>query len=198
VDVDGTGLAHLTTDGARNQHPTWSPDGLRIAFGATHATGTDLYAMAANGSGSVRLTQGGFVGSPAWSPDGTRIAFDCRVDVGNDDICVVNADGTGFTRLTNDPARDYGAAWKPDGSLLAFATARYGADEIALVGGSGGSVSRLGAGLPGFEPAWSPDGTRLAFVRTNLTSDAIFVATADGANVHSLYTGDQPAWKPHQ
>lgn len=199
VDVDGTGLTQLTTDGARNQHPTWSPDGLKIAFGATHATGTDLYVMAANGSGSVRLAQGvGFVRSPAWSPDGTRIAFDCRVDIGNDDICVVNADGTGFIRLTNDPARDYGAAWKPDGSALGFATTRYGADEIVLMSPGGGSVTRIGAGLPGFAPTWSPDGTRLAFVRASPTSSfKIFVATTAGADGQYFADGDQPAWKPH-
>ena len=76
----------------------------------------------------------------------------------------MNADGTGFARLTNAPGRDYGAAWKPDGSTLAFATTRYGADEIVLMNPAGGGVTRIG-GLYGFAPTWSPDGTRLAFVQ---------------------------------
>ena len=122
---------------------------------------------------------------------------------GNDDICVVNADGTGLARLTSDPARDYGAAWKPDGSTLAFVTTRYGTDEIVLMSSAGGSVTRIGTGLPGLEPTWSPDGTRLAFVQVYTcddwcsTDNAIFVATSDGAVVSYLTAGDQPAWKPH-
>ena len=39
-------------------------------------------------------------GSPAWSPDGARIAFYSERD-GNAEIYVMNADGSGVTRLTN-------------------------------------------------------------------------------------------------
>jgi Tol biopolymer transport system component len=48
-----------------------------------------------NGSGTVtRLTNNGG-GQPAWSPDGSRIVF-----VRSNDIYVMNANGTGVTRLT--------------------------------------------------------------------------------------------------
>jgi TolB protein len=186
-------------DGAGNQHPTWSPDGTKIAFASTRAGTPQLWVMGANGSGATQLTQGaGFVGSPAWSPDGTRIVFDCQVEAGNDDLCVVNADGTGFARLTNDPGRDYGAAWKPDGSALAFATTRFGSNEIVLMMPTGGSVTRIGTGLAGFFPTWSSDGTQLAFVQLNqYQARIIVVAHADGSNQTTIATGDQPAWRPH-
>jgi Tol biopolymer transport system component len=51
-------------------------------------------------------------GVPAWSPDGTRIAFESERD-GNLEIYVMNADGSGVTRLTNDPASDSTPAWSP-------------------------------------------------------------------------------------
>ena len=207
INADGTGFAQLTADGASNHHPTWSPDGMRIAFAATHGGATELYVMAANGSGVARLTNGiGVLGSPAWSPDGATIAFDCRVAAGNDDICVVNADGSAVVRLTNHPARDYGAAWKPDGSTLAFATRRYGTDEVVLMSPDGGSVTRIGGGLPGFEPTWSPDGSQIAFVQAytcgyydycNGSYEGVSVAHSDGSNLHYLTNGNQPAWRPH-
>jgi TolB protein len=121
------------------------------------------------------------------------------VDAGNDDICAVNTDGTGFARLTTDPARDYGAAWKPDGSTLAFATTRLGDPEVVLMNAGGGSVTPLGLG---FAPAWSPDGTRLSLVQAfgdyyYGVNDWIVVVQADGSNSHPIIIGDQPAWKPH-
>ncbi len=199
INPDGSSFAPLTTNGASNLHPTWSPDGTKIAFSAATSGVPDLWVMGADGSGPVRLTQNvGFVGSPAWSPDGTKIAFDCQVDAGNDDICIVNADGTGFTRITSDPAREYGAAWTRDGMALAFATTRFGADEIVLYRFSEAGIERLGVGVLGSEPTWSPDGLRLAFVRLDQSGQpSIFTAHSDGTNVVKITSGDEPAWRPH-
>ena len=51
-------------------------------------------------------------GSPSWSPDGGRIAFDSLRD-GNGEIYVMNADGSGQTRLTDNPASDGSPSWSP-------------------------------------------------------------------------------------
>ena len=48
--------------------------------------------------------------APAWSPDGAKIAFKSDRD-GNWEIYVMNADGSGQTRLTNNPYYDWYAAW---------------------------------------------------------------------------------------
>jgi TolB protein len=57
-----------------------------------------------------RLTNDGASEYPSWSPDGARIAFD-RIVGSNHQLYVMNADGTGVTRLTNDSADDSNAVW---------------------------------------------------------------------------------------
>jgi hypothetical protein len=41
-------------------------------------------------------------------------------DEADNEICVVNADGTGMVRLTDDSNDEYSAVWSPDGEKIAF------------------------------------------------------------------------------
>src|SRR6185503_13314557 len=71
-----------------------------------------------------------------------RIAFTSNRD-GNDEIYVMNADGTGVVRLTNDPAIDQQPAWSPDGSRIAFVSNRGGKFDTYLMNADGTGVTRL-------------------------------------------------------
>ena len=65
--------------------------------------------------------------SPAWSPDGTKIVFrriHTDSDDGNDEIYLMNADGTGKKDLTNNLVDDNSAVWSPDGTKIAFISNR--------------------------------------------------------------------------
>ena len=55
---------------------------------------------------------------------GGTIAFYSDRD-GNPEIYTMNADGSGAVRLTNDPAFDDSPAISPDGTQIAFLTARH-------------------------------------------------------------------------
>ncbi|MDP8886983.1 MAG: hypothetical protein M3M91_04240, partial [Thermoproteota archaeon] len=52
-----------------------------------------------------------------------KIAFYSERD-GNQEIYIMNADGSNQTRLTNSPAWDSLPSWSPDGSLIAFYSLR--------------------------------------------------------------------------
>ena len=101
VNNDGTGLVRLTTAIGFNGGFAWSPDGRTIALARDIAGESDLYRINADGSSIVRLTSGlGGIGEFEWSSDSTRILFDCATEV-----CVINANATGFARLTASSGR---------------------------------------------------------------------------------------------
>lgn len=68
------------------------------------------------------------VPSHAAGGDGNKIAFTSR-RTGDLEILVTNVDGSGLTNLTRHPGGDYGPAWSPDGTKIAFG---YGADIFVM------------------------------------------------------------------
>ncbi len=54
---------------------------------------------------------------PAWSPDGTQILF-VSDRSGNEEVFVMNADGTAVEQLTDDPADDVEPAWSSAGGRM--------------------------------------------------------------------------------
>ena len=117
------------TPGLRDSvvEPVWSPGGRRIAFSSNWSMKkAELYTVGAAGGVPVRLTHNSvFDGAPNWSPDGRRLAFvrstgkgptcaNCPPGVRRTgEIYLINADGTGLTRLTNNTIEDASPAWRP-------------------------------------------------------------------------------------
>ena len=85
--------------------PNPPPSG-RITFRSNRDGDSEIYAMNADGTGAVNLSNNpGSDNTPAWSPDGSQIAFRSDRD-GNLEIYVMDADGSNVRRLTNEPAWD--------------------------------------------------------------------------------------------
>ncbi|CAN5779240.1 hypothetical protein BH20ACI3_BH20ACI3_15570 [soil metagenome] len=118
--------------------PTWSPDGVRLAFASNRDGNAEIYVVSASGGTATRLTNNPAQDTlPVWSPDGAKIAFTSGRD-GNSEIYVMNADGTNQTRITNNPAHDYDPDWQqleprvappPALSTLQFSAGLYRAPE---------------------------------------------------------------------
>jgi len=86
-----------------DQLPAYSPDGTKIAFQSSRASGGkrfDVWVMNADGSGQHRVThtKAGAT-APNWSPDGSKIAFQTNQS-GGSKIFVMNADGSHVSRVT--------------------------------------------------------------------------------------------------
>jgi TolB protein len=127
VNVDGTHVRRLSERGwAWDDDPEWSPDGRKIAYFGTPGlrigpNTSEILVTDPVGRSHLRLTRN-WVGdeSPTWSPDGSKIAFvrtRTSRGYGSSDIYVMNADGTGVTRLTrghDHPAwQSVEVAWQP-------------------------------------------------------------------------------------
>jgi hypothetical protein len=188
-----TGHLFAVNDGAEGFSPAWSPTGDAIAVvrccDQLGAPGR-LFLLGLRASPSVELIVPGVLGirHPVWAPDGQQIAFVCFVDGTKPDLCTINKNGTGFTRLTRDSLYKADPAWSPDGKLIAFTRG----PAVALIALADGRVTLL---IDGREPSWSPDGSKLVFA----TDDGLFTMDAYGASLARLTTGKgqhAPVWRP--
>ena len=99
-------------------------------------------------------------------------------------------------------AGDAGAAVSPDGTRLAFASARTGSSEIYVADARTGVTTRLtdNPGADDAGPAWSPDGRRVAWATGQDGAHDIWVMGADGSGKRLLVGGAgddiEPAWSP--
>ena len=106
-------------------------------------------------------------------------------------------------RLTRDDSNEYGIAWSPDGSQMAFVSDRDRNYEIYVLDTSGvnQNIRRITNDLaPDLSPTWSPDSQWLAFASERHGSSEIYVVSANGGEPRRLTDNAarniQPSWSP--
>lgn len=111
----------------------------------------------------------GFAATPLWmrdvkiSPDGKQIAFCYKGD-----IYKVASTGGSAVRLTSHDSYESVPVWSPDGKQIAFASDRYGNNDVFIMNADGGSAVRLTTKSGGEAPeAFSPDGKYVYFSANN-------------------------------
>lgn len=129
-----------------------------------------------------------------------HIIFTC-FDGNDDEVCLMNADGTGLTQLTNNSVGDFYASLSHDGSRIVFAHQIKGSNyEIFRMNTDGSVVQLTFNGAGNFAPAYSSDDTLIVFTSTQGgTGQQIWVMAGDGSNPRQLTaSGDNvdPAWSP--
>jgi Tol biopolymer transport system component len=209
MNGDGSGQTRLTNSTeAINRFPVWSPDDSRILFIGCLEGDAHLFVMNADGSNQTRLAAAFSCDTdteiPDWSPDGSQIVF-----VNDNFLRIINVDGTGSRRLTNDDSdSERNPAWSPNGRRIAFVRGR----NVHVVNPDGSAPRQL-TNEPSFTnpmPAWSPNSRKIAFVSRRDGNFEIYTMNSDGSRQTRLTNaadacpdgnfdcGDQqPAWSPN-
>jgi eukaryotic-like serine/threonine-protein kinase len=170
------------------EHVTQNWDDHRYEFSAS-ANGRLVYRSASPDSQLAWVDrtgkQIGTVGEPrrmgmfSISPDLRHVAIDSYdADGRGDDIWLYDERGV-KSRLTFDPASDFGAVWSPDSSKVAFGSLRDGNGDAYLTEiANPASVVRLTSGpsTDGLNPvSWSPDGRYLLLDNARTANVDIYV-----------------------
>ena len=190
-----------------NSAGTFSPDGRYFALAAKRRDRDDLVILDVKRNREDRRIKVDLNGlqTPSWSPDGRQLVF-TGFDGGLSDLYIINRDGTGLRRLTNDKYADLHPAWSPDGKTIAFVTDRggntdfehlkFGNLRVALFHLDAGTIELLGHMEEGknINPVWAPDGQSLAFVSDRTGISDIYLYDLSDGNIYqitNLYTGVQ-------
>jgi Tol biopolymer transport system component/PKD repeat protein len=125
------------------------------------------------------------------SDDGSKITFSSDVD-GDDEIFVVNSDGSGLTQLTYNTAYDWEPSISGDGSKIVFVSDVDGDYEIFVVNSDGSGLTQLTYNtINDIYPTISDDGSKIAFQGDY----NIFLINSDGTGLTQL-TGSQWDFEP--
>jgi Tol biopolymer transport system component len=185
IRPDGSGLRQLTRNqpgggsDARDESPSWSPDGKRIAFLSNRddsggsLTSYELYIIDADGRNERRLTNDS-LGEvrPTWTSDGRLLFGVCGHDLRTCRVETMRADGGDRRRLRAISASDvlFGVSLSPDGSRIASARPEKGdiwafENTDVYVADADGSDERRLTDDPANDvgAVWSPDGSKLLF-----------------------------------
>lgn len=124
-----------------------------------------------------------------------KIAFACYIKQ-IDQICLLNADGSGRTQLTNLQATAFYPSISPDGNTIYFSSRDTGNFEIYSIDIHGNNLQKLTKGIGAlYAPELSPTGEWIIFTNNG---NGLWLMKPDGSNPHALTNKDDidPSWSP--
>lgn len=163
--------------------PTWSPDGLHLAFTSPCPAqqdaypGSNIYTINVDAAGNpdqaslIQITsglEGDF--DPAWSPDGKRIAF-TSLRNGRSGISLLNLDDMSILPLSLGTYMDKQPAWSPSGMQIAFVRmAPFSQIWWMPDNGTPQTMFSVKGPMNNLWPAWSADGSVIFYSQSSVDS----------------------------
>lgn len=169
---------------------SWSPDGQYIVYNSQINPDIFVYSIADSKTRNLTNLPENFEQQPDWSPDGKKIVFTGDIDrkrTGKDGIYVMNADGSGITRIRDCDIRCMQPDWSPSGKYIAYVNQIDGYTfDLYVMNADGTNPVQFAHGGFNLYPAWSPDGSTLAFTRSLTDQNYIYLINADGSGRQAL------------
>jgi TolB protein len=206
VDSDGENVQRVTSDGTIALTPTWSADGLRLAYTSYRSGPPVLYERdLRTGRDRVISDREGINSTPAYSPDGRLIAFGTSV-AGNTEVATYDRDrNCCLQQQTHGRQFDsFNPTFSPDGRQIAFVSDRLGQPHIYVMelGGDARVVSEYvyGSRAKNDAPDWSPRANQIVY-QTELSpgNHQLMLADLDKGSRRVLTNqgnNETPSWAP--
>jgi len=160
-----------------------SPDGRRLAYVSTDASGGRLWVRDLDALAPHVLAGTEDAAHPFWAPDGSAIAF-----VAAGKLKRVDADGGQVLTLADGALRS-GATWSSTGVIL-FVMNRMGSRELATVPATGGPVSTVLKIENANWPAFLPDGRHFIFHSVANGAGGVYVGSLGSETTKLVLRGD--------
>lgn len=146
-----------------------------------------------DGARAILWTDGVKNAYPRWSRDGARILYESDRS-GRWQLYVMNQDGSGDHRITDETANDELPDWSPDNTRIAFVSDRTGNQDVFVMSADGGDVRNLSRSpARDIHPYWSPDSKWILFNSNRAGARLqLYQVRPDGTGLHRLaVSGDE-------
>jgi len=204
LDIASGEMTRLTRNTYYDGIPTWSPDGLHIAYMSEtmkqHSYDINLLVLDSLNSTTL-ITGNKRIGQLLWSPTGYQLAFVSSDDSDlHKDLYLLELDTKKTRQLTYMDSVDE-FTWNPKGDYIAFTGGDYMEKEVFMISVESRAISQITFDK-GYKtsPAWSPDGHLIAFTAgerlaqvyiIDVSTHEVIQLSTDAMSFHQF-----PAWSP--
>ena len=129
-----------------------------------------------------------------------KIVYTC--EIAGAEICIINADGSGWKRLTNFQSASFYASLAPDGKSALFINSETGSKEIYELNLESNHIKQLThLNSEIGSPEISPDNKFILFTQKVSDNSQVWIMNRDGSDPHELYSSigkdaHDAAWSP--